>query len=261
LSSSTAPPRGAARRLGKAVASVTGNVYLVLGSLSMALATIVASWLPPRGRRAFAVTRAWAAGVLATSGVRLTIVFEVPLAPAASCVFLANHQSLFDIPALLVAVPGRFRFVAKQSLFRIPIFGTALGAAGFVSVDRGDRTAARQSFAAAEQWLRDGESILVFPEGTRSTAGALLPFKRGGFLLALRTGLPIVPVGIRGTQQVQPRSRWSIQPGDVQVRFGTPIDVAEYGIRRKRELILRVRQEMAALAAMGVGEESSEETA
>jgi 1-acyl-sn-glycerol-3-phosphate acyltransferase len=246
---------------GKALASVAGNLFLVLGSLIFGLTTIVASWVPPRRRWSLGSTRVWAAGLLAASGVRLTVVGAAGLAPEASYVYLANHQSLFDIPALLRAIPGRFRFVAKQSLFRIPVFGWALAAAGFVSVDRGDRTAARQSFAAAEQWLRDGESILVFPEGTRSSHGTLLPFKRGGFLLALRTGLPIVPVGIRGTLEVQPRGRRSIQPGDIEVRFGSPIDAAAYGVRRKRELIREVRARLAELAGMSAGDADEDENA
>jgi 1-acyl-sn-glycerol-3-phosphate acyltransferase len=247
-----APPRGAAAAalFSKALASVTGNLYLVIGSLVLALVTIVAAWVPPRRQWAFATTRVWAAGVLAASGVRLTVHGTGGLPNDANFVYLANHQSLFDIPALLCAIPGGFRFVAKQSLFRIPIFGTALSAAGFVSVDRGDRAAARQSFAAAEEGLRGGDSILLFPEGTRSTTGMLLPFKRGGFLLALRSGLPIVPVGIRGTLAVQPRGRRSIQPGAVEVRFGTPIDTAQYGIRRKRELIREVRARLAELAGV-----------
>jgi 1-acyl-sn-glycerol-3-phosphate acyltransferase len=233
---------------------VAGNLYLVFASLVLGIVTIAAGWLPPRGRWALQVTRLWAAGLLLVSGVRLEVERPAGLDPASSYVFLANHQSLFDIPALLLAVRGRFRMVAKQSLFRIPVFGWALTAAGFVSVDRGDRTAARQSFAAAEQGLRSGGSVLLFPEGTRSTGDTLLPFKRGGFLLALRTGLPIVPVGIRGTRAVQARGRRSIQPGMVEVRFGEPIPAADFGIRRKRELIAEVRRRLAELAGMSPGE-------
>jgi 1-acyl-sn-glycerol-3-phosphate acyltransferase len=240
--------------LGKALATVAGNLFLVAGSLVFGIVTIVAGWLPPRGRWSLVAIRLWAAGLLASSGVRLVVERAAGLDPRASYVYLANHQSLFDIPALLRAVPGRFRMVAKQSLFRIPVFGWALSAAGFVSVDRGDRSAARQSFAAAERRLRSGGSILLFPEGTRATDDVLLPFKRGGFLLALRTGLPIVPVGIRGTRAVQPRGRRSIRPGVVEVRFGAPIAVAEFGIRRKRELIAEVRTRLAELAGLSQGE-------
>jgi 1-acyl-sn-glycerol-3-phosphate acyltransferase len=251
--------RGPVRLFSKVLATVTGNLYLLAGSLVLAIVAIVASWLPPRGRWALAVSRVWSAGLLRASGVRLEVRGVSGLDPAASYVFLANHQSLFDIPAALLAAPGRVRMVAKQSLFRIPIFGWALHAAGFVAVDRTDRQGARQSFAAAERRLRSGGSILLFPEGTRSTGTALLPFKRGGFLLALRTGLAIVPVGIRGTRSVRARGQWSIQPGVVEVRFGSPIPAAEFGIRRKRELIAEVRRSLAELAGMGQGGEGEEE--
>jgi len=254
LSASNPGTRGPATFLSKALATVAGNLFLIVGSLVLGIVTIVASWLPPRGRWALGVTRLWSAGLLRASGVRLEVRRGSELDPGSSYVYLANHQSLFDIPAVLLAVPGRFRMVAKQSLFRIPIFGWALAAAGFVSVDRGDKASARQSFAAAEQRLRSGGSILLFPEGTRSTGDTLLPFKRGGFLLALRTGLPIVPVGIRGTRAVQAPRQRSIQPGTVEVRFGAPIAVTDYGIRRKQELIAEVRRRLAELAGMSLAE-------
>jgi 1-acyl-sn-glycerol-3-phosphate acyltransferase len=128
-------------------------------------------------------------------------------------------------------------------------------AGGFpLSVDRADKASARQTFAAAEQRLRSGGSILLFPEGTRSAGDTLLPFKRGGFLLALRTGLPIVPVGIRGTRAVQAPRQRSIRPGTIEVRFGAPIAVRDYGVRRKRELIAEVRRRLAELAGMSAGE-------
>lgn len=254
MSASNPGTRGPATFPSKALATVAGNLYLVVGSLVLSIVTIAVSWVPPRKRWALAVTRLWAAGLLRASGVRLEVRRAAELDPEASYVFLANHQSLFDIPALLVALPGRFRFVAKRSLFRIPIFGWALAAAGFVSVDRADKASARQSFAAAEQGLRSGGgSVLMFPEGTRSTGDTLLPFKRGGFLLALRTGLPIVPVGIRGTRAVQARGQRSIRPGPIEVRFGEPIAVTDFGIRRKRELIAEVRRQLADLAGMSPG--------
>jgi 1-acyl-sn-glycerol-3-phosphate acyltransferase len=260
LSTSNPGTRGPAMFLSKALATVAGNLYLVVASLVLGIATIAVSWLPPRGRWSLAVTRLWSAGLLRAGGVRLAVRRAAELDPGASYVYLANHQSLFDIPAVLLAVQGRFRMVAKQSLFRIPIFGWALAAAGFVSVDRADKASARQSFAAAEQRLRSGGSIMLFPEGTRSNGDTLLPFKRGGFLLALRTGLPIVPVGIRGTRAVQAPRQRSIRPGTVEVRFGAPIAVTDYGIRRKRQLIAEVRRRLAELAGMspGPGDEGDE---
>ncbi len=245
--------RGPAPLYSKVLATVAGNIFLAFGSLALGLAATVVGWLPPRHRWGLAVMRAWSTTLLHASGVRLQFERPADLDPAARYVYLANHQSLFDIPVLLLAVRGPLRMVAKQSLFRIPFFGWALSATGFVSVDRGDSSAARQSFAAAERRLRSGGSILLFPEGTRGTGEVLLPFKRGGILLALRTGLPIVPVGIRGTRAVQGRGERSIRPGVVQVRFGSPIAVEAFGMRRKRELLALVRETMAQLAGVPVG--------
>ncbi len=253
--------RGPAPLTSKVLATVAGNLFLLAGSLVFGLTATVGGWLPPRRRWALWSMRTWSRLLLLASGVRLLIERPAALDPRERYVYLSNHQSMFDIPALLLAVPGPLRMVAKQSLFRIPFFGWALSSAGFVSVDRGDQGAALQAFAAAERRLRSGGSILLFPEGTRATQDVLLPFKRGGILLALRTDLPIVPVGIRGTRAVQGRGQRSIRPGAVQVRFGQPIAVADFGMRRKRELMALVRQAMADLAGLQVGEAAEEEPA
>jgi 1-acyl-sn-glycerol-3-phosphate acyltransferase len=229
-------------------ATVTGNLFLVLGSAVLGVLSILVSWIPPRGNWVCALARLWSSSLLAASCVRVEVHREASLDPRGSYVVLSNHQSLFDIPVLLSTVPGQVRMMAKRSLFRIPIFGWALSAGGFIPVDRGDRSTARQSFAAAMKRLRAGVSILLFPEGTRSLTDTLLPFQRGGFLLALKLGLPIVPVGIRGTRNVQPKGNWAIRPGRVTVRYGAPIDVAAYGLRRRGDLVADVRRRIAELA-------------
>lgn len=235
-------------------ATLTGNLFLVLGSAVLGTLTILVSWIPPRGNWVCAVARLWASSLLAASCVRVEVHREAPLDPRASYVFLANHQSLFDIPVLLSTVPGQVRMMAKRSLFRIPIFGWALSAGGFIPIDRGDRSTARQSFAAAMGRLRAGVSILLFPEGTRSLTPTLLPFQRGGFLLALKLGLPIVPVGIRGTRDVQRKGSWVIRPRRIVVRYGAPIDAAGYGVRRKGDLVEEVRSRIAELAGVELAE-------
>jgi 1-acyl-sn-glycerol-3-phosphate acyltransferase len=200
----------------------------------------------------FLMARIWSILLLKASLVRVEVRCPPEIEPGASYVFLANHQSLFDIPALLSTVPGQVRMMAKRSLFRVPVFGWALHAGGFIPIDRGDRSTARQSFASAIERIQGGTSILLFPEGTRSLEDTLLPFERGGFLLAMKSGLPIVPVGIRGTRAIQRRGVWTIQPGTVTVCYGTPIDVAAYGVRRKRELIAEVRRQVADLAGLAL---------
>lgn len=231
-------------------ATVTGNLFLVLGSGVLGCLAMVAGLIPPRGNWVFLLARIWSSALLAASCVRVEVRCEADVDPRGNYIFLANHQSLFDIPVLLSTVPGQVRMMAKRSLFRIPVFGWALAAGGFIPIDRGDRSTARQSFASAIARLRQGTSILLFPEGTRSKTNTLLPFQRGGFLLAMRSGLPIVPVGIRGTRAIQRKGVWTIRPGKAVVCYGTPIDVAAYGMRRKKELIAEVRRQVADLAGL-----------
>jgi 1-acyl-sn-glycerol-3-phosphate acyltransferase len=238
--------------LTKLLATFTGNLFLVIGSIIIGTLAILGSWVPPRGNWVFAMARLWSILLLRAGMLRVEIRREPGIDPGASYVFLANHQSLFDIPLLLSTVPGQVRMMAKRSLFRVPVFGWALAAGGFIPIDRGDRSTARQSFATAMSHIRDGTSILLFPEGTRSLSETLLPFERGGFLIALKSGLPIVPVGIRGTREVQRRGVWTIRPGTVVIHYGIPIDAAAYGVRRKRELIGEVRRQVAGLAGLAL---------
>lgn len=242
------------------LATVTGNLFLVLGSAILGTLSILLSWVPPRGNWVFAFAKIWSALLLKASWLEVQVRREGEIDPRTSYVYLANHQSLFDIPVLLSTVPGQVRMMAKRSLFRIPIFGWALSAGGFIPIDRGDRSTARQSFAAAMKRLRGGISILLFPEGTRSLTDTLLPFQRGGFLLALKLGLPIVPVGIRGTRDVQHKGNFAIRPGPVVVSYGAPIAVADYGLRRKGELVEEVRRRIAELAGIELAEETGGES-
>lgn len=236
-------------------ASITGNLFLVIGSLILSTIAILVSWLPPRGNWTFGMARIWSRCLLKASMVTTAVSYDPALEPGRSYVFLCNHQSLFDIPLLITTCPGQVRMMAKRSLFRIPFFGWGLKAGGFIPIDRGDRSTARQSFASAVARLKAGTSILLFPEGSRSMTDTLLPFERGGFLLAMKTGLPIVPVGIRGTRAVQHRGNWAIRPGRVEVSYGAPLSAADYGIRRKAELIAEVRRRVAALAGLELPEE------
>jgi 1-acyl-sn-glycerol-3-phosphate acyltransferase len=251
------PPHPAWRTV---LATVTGNLFLMLGSAILGALSILLSWVPPRGNWVFAIARIWSVLLLKASGLEVEIRREGEIDPRTSYVYLANHQSLFDIPLLLSTVPGQVRMMAKRSLFRIPIFGWSLSAGGFIPIDRGDRSTARQSFAAAMKRLRGGVSILLFPEGTRSLTDTLLPFQRGGFLLALKLGLPIVPVGIRGTRNVQPKGSWAIRPGPVVVSYGTPIAVADFGLRRKGDLVEEVRRRIAELAGIELAAEKGGES-
>lgn len=243
---------GFTARLKVFLGTLSGNAFLVVGTIFWASVALVFGWLGPRGRLIFWVARTWSRGVLFFGGVRAEPVFEQELDPKAQYVFMANHSSLFDIPALLTTLPGQTRFLAKKSLFRIPVFGWAIKMGGFVTIDRKDLSTARDSFAVAVAQLNEhGVSVLVFPEGTRSPTGEMLPFKRGGFLLALKSGLPIVPVGIVGSARVRPKGIFKIRPGRVRVNYGCPMPVQAFGVSKKRELIQEVREQVERLAGLG----------
>lgn len=240
---------GATGRLAGVVTTLTGNLFLLVGTIVCATLAVLFGWLPPRGRWVYFMARLWSRGLLWAGGVRLETRFAAPLPTDRPCVFMANHQSLYDIPVLITALPGQTRFLAKRGLFQIPLFGWALKVGGFISIDRGDRSRAGESFAEAIRELQAGASAVVFPEGTRSSDGQLLPFQRGGFLLALKSGLPIVPVGIHGSRAVRAKESLRIRPGRVVVSCGRPLDTGEYGVRDKARLMEDVRRRVLALAA------------
>jgi 1-acyl-sn-glycerol-3-phosphate acyltransferase len=241
------------------VFTVTGNTYLVLGTTFFAVVSATTGWIPlPHGGRFwFVLARWWSRLLLWSSGVLVRVERLAPLSRDQVYVFLCNHQSLFDIPVLLATLPQPARFLAKRELFRIPVFGWSLKVGGFIPVERGGKSAG-DSFRAAAERVRSGGSVLLFPEETRSTDGNLLPFKRGGFLLAQKAGLPMVPVGIRGSLGVRPRSSYRIHPGRVLVRYGEPLPPPSAGRGGTAETIPAVRRRIAELAGVEAPESPEE---
>ena len=209
---------------------------------------ILLSWVPPRGNLVVWVARNWSRGALAAGGVRVRVTMDPAVDPRRGYVVMANHASYFDVLALLATLPGQYRIVAKQSLFRIPIFGWSMKMNGFIPVDRHDRSKAREIWAAAGDRLAHGASVLFYPEGTRSHDGRIHAFQRGAFLVAMQSGAPILPVGVSGAWPVMPRHRFSVQPGEIAIHFGAPIETAGRTVREKKALIDEVRGEVARLS-------------
>jgi len=193
--------------------------------------------------------RLWASTILKAAGVKIRTENEVALKPEQHYVIIANHCSYLDIPSLQAGIHRPLRFMAKKSLFVIPIFGQALKISGFIPVDRNDRKTAKASFEMAAAQIRTGRTVVVFPEEGRSSTQEMKPFQRGAFLLALRSGLPIVPVAIRGTYDVLPATRLSIRPGEVTVVIGQPIETAQWSIRRREELASATKEQISAMLA------------
>jgi 1-acyl-sn-glycerol-3-phosphate acyltransferase len=156
---------------------------------------------------------------------------------------MSNHQSLYDIPVIFQTLNLRVRMVAKTELFKVPVWAQAMRAAGFVEVDRKNRHRALESLENAKRALESGTSIWIAPEGTRSDTGELLPFKKGGFHLALGTGARILPVSIDGTRNALVARGFNVKNGaSVKVTVHPPVDPKDWGRERRQELIEHVRQ-------------------
>jgi 1-acyl-sn-glycerol-3-phosphate acyltransferase len=196
--------------------TAAGVLTIFFGGLSL-----IFSFLPPKGRSANYFGRLWARGLLRVWGVRINRLNSVE--KSRSRIIMSNHISLVDIPVVFATVPDPFVFMAKKSLFKIPFLGWAMSAAGFIPVDRLDRSTALETFKKAKKALQGGLSILIFPEETRSESGELLPFKKGGFLLSHATGFPILPMGIWGTLEIIAKRHHMIRGGEVRVHFGGEI--------------------------------------
>lgn len=193
--------------------------------------------------------RRWARVIVGAAGLRVSISGAERIDPTARYIFVANHSSYLDIPCLLISVPQPVRFMAKVSLFKIPIFGQGLRAAGFIPIDRKNRSKAKESLDLAGDRIRKGNSIIIFPEEHRSHTREMRPFQRGAFVLAMKAELPLVPVAINGTFDAFPPTRWSIRPGPVQVSFGAPVETAGLSIRNRDELMDSVRSWIASMLA------------
>lgn len=193
-----------------------------------ALLTTVAGHIVPGSLAAHHVARTWARLVLKLMGIRLTIEGIPPGESSGPPVVVANHTSRLDILVLLAALPPALRpgFLAKHTLFDVPLLGRAMRTLGCVPVNREDRRSAPAMFTESLRLLRTGHAMVVFPEETWSADDQLLPLQRGGFLLARRAQAPLVPVGIDGTFEAMPGARIGVTPGHVVVRFGTAIDAA-----------------------------------
>ena len=218
-------------------------LWTVIGLLTLAfgLPAIVAAFFPPRGDWFLRFARGWARSVLAVVGVSVEVLHGDRLEGGKGMVVASNHESFCDILVLLSRLPFQVRFLAKRSIFRVPVLGWSIAAAGFVPVDRGRRERGGEVLERAARPLASGRSVVIFPEETRSRAGELLPFKKGAALLAARTGAPLLPIGLAGTRAVLPRGRLRMSPGRVVLCAGEPIPPGAPGKARETTESLRER--------------------
>ena len=215
--------------------------WTILGTALFGLLAIAVSLVSKTGNSAHLVARVWGRSILWVSGIRVDIIGLDKEKFDGSCILMSNHQSNFDIPVLLGMLPIQFRWLAKAELFKIPIFGRGMRGAGYISIDRSNRSSAIQSLDRAARIIRNGTSVMIFPEGTRSRDGSLLPFKKGGFIMAVDAGVPIVPMAISGTHEIMPKGRLLIRRRNVRVRFQDAIDTRAYTRKTRDDLMTHVR--------------------
>ncbi|MFP2933244.1 lysophospholipid acyltransferase family protein [Pyxidicoccus sp. 3LG] len=199
--------------------------------------------------------RIWSPVLLWAGGGKLEVIGAENVDPKRPTIYVGNHQSTIDIPAHFMAVPVPFRYVAKSQLKWVPLIGWYLALAGHVFVNRTNRSKAIASLDAAAAKIRGGVSIFLYPEGTRSTDGRVLPFKKGPFALALKSRVPVCPVTIEGSGNLMPKSTWNITPGPIRVKIGKPIDTTAFAENDREGLARAVREVIIAdsLAMGGKG--------
>ena len=218
-----------------------------LATLLFGIPAIFAAYVPPRGDWFLRFARGWARTILAFSGVSVRVLRADRLRGSAPVVLVANHESLADILVLLAHAPMQVRFLAKRAVFRLPVLGWSIRAAGFIPVDRGDRARSAATFDAALARLDSGRSVVIFPEETRTRTGELLPFKKGAALLALRSARPLLPVAISGTRQVLSRESLLPSPGRVVLAVGDRIESAGLETKDRAPLTAAARAAVASL--------------
>lgn len=222
-------------------------LVLVVMTIPCATATIVVAIFKSNARTIDWLIRLWAKSLVRAAGIDLRTENIERVDRDQRYIIIANHHSYFDIPCIFVAIPQPIRFMAKVSLFKIPIFGWSIGRAGFIPIDRKNRRTAVKSFELAVERIRKGNTVVVFPEEGRSRERTMREFQRGGFLLALRSGLPILPVAIDGTYEVYSAHAWKLTPGPVTIRVGTPIPTEGLTVRDKDRLLNESRGQIARM--------------
>ncbi len=221
--------------------TVISYIWAILATLFYGAAATLFSFIDQTGNMSHRVARAWARSILLMSGITVSVKGLSHIEPGRSYIYMCNHQSNSDIPILLGRLPVQFRWLAKVELFRVPVLGRSMRGCGYISIDRSNRRSAIKSLNQAARIIRGGVSVMIFPEGTRSWDGRIQPFKKGGFMLAIKSGVPIAPVVIHGARAIMPRGRKKVRPGAVVIEMLPPVETTDYTLKDKNALMNDIR--------------------
>ncbi|MEX0737614.1 MAG: lysophospholipid acyltransferase family protein [Bacteroidota bacterium] len=219
---------------------------IALVTIPVALLEIVLSFVDRSGASFHAVGRLWSWMILRLYGIRVSLEGGEHLNPSEKYIYVSNHASMFDIPAVLLGIPDQIRIVMKKELTRIPFFGWAMALGPYIVIDRFHAKDAARSLDQAAERMRNGASVLLFAEGTRTLDGKLQAFKRGAFALASKSGVPIIPVAINNTFRILPKGSRIVRPAHITLVLGRPIPTQGIsGKQAEMKLMEEVHQAIA----------------
>ncbi|MGB4267859.1 MAG: lysophospholipid acyltransferase family protein [Spirochaetota bacterium] len=221
-------------------------LLVIIDTTILGILTIALSFFDPTGNTVHYIGVFWSRLNLFLSGVRVRVHNREYIQKGQPYIVMMNHQSHFDVWAAIGYIPLQLRWVMKMELRKIPIFGLGCERMGHIYIDRSDSQQARESLKAAGEKIRNGASVVFFPEGTRSPDGKLLPFKKGGFVIAIESRVPILPITGIGSRAILPKGSMAIRPGTIDLFIHQPIEVTSYTQENKEELIRKVRSVIAS---------------
>ncbi|MEK6757475.1 MAG: lysophospholipid acyltransferase family protein [Bacteroidota bacterium] len=219
---------------------------IVLVAIPLSTMALLSVPIDTHGKFYHSVARAWSRFILWIFGIKVTVRGVEHLDASKHYIYVSNHASMFDIPAVVVGIPDDLRFVLKKELTKVPLWGWALKYGHYITIDRGKARDAVKSLEEAAERMRTGASVILFAEGTRTRDGKLQPFKRGAFALAARAGVPIVPVAINNTFRILPKGSIHVRPANIEMVLDKPISTQDIETREGEvKLMAEVREAIA----------------
>jgi 1-acyl-sn-glycerol-3-phosphate acyltransferase len=215
---------------------------IVIATLALGFLAFITYPFDRKGRVVHRYARLWGKTALLANRVKVKIEGVEHLNGKGPYIFMSNHQGSYDIFALLGHLPYQFKWLAKKELFSIPFFGWTMTAAGYIRIDREGTRETVEAMNDAAQKIRDGMSVVIFPEGSRSPDGSIQSFKKGGFTLAIKSGVPIVPIAISGSRDIMPKDKLTAASGEIRIRMDHPIKTENSSLKERESLMKGVRE-------------------
>jgi len=215
---------------------------IVVATLILGVFALITYPFDRRGRVGHCYAKLWGKLALLANGVKVKTEGMEQLDGKGPYIFMSNHQGNYDIFALLGHLTYQFKWLAKKELFSVPFLGWTMAAVGYISIDRGGTRDTVGAMNEAAGRIRDGMSVVIFPEGSRSPDGLIQPFKKGGFTLAIKSKVPIVPIAISGSRDIVPKGKLAVSPGEIRILIGHPIETENCALKDREWLMKKVRE-------------------